>query len=286
EPRAALSARLGGGVWFFLGPAVLLMAAAYLAPLFDTAVISFHPNLPTGIDRGTWTLANYFRLIDDYYWTVLLRTLRVSLVIAALSVVLAYPVAIWLAGLGPRAQAWAILVYMSPWFVNTVVKSFGWTLILGNNGLVNNALRALGLIDLPVRLMLNETGIVIGLLPGHFLFVLLPLWAALKGLDANLRWAALTLGARPWQVFLRVTLPLTLPALAAGAIINFTMNMAAFAAPALLGGTRTRVLSFVAYQVNLEELNWPFGGALAVALLVVTLGFVMAAQAAAARARR
>ncbi|MCC7274448.1 MAG: ABC transporter permease [Alphaproteobacteria bacterium] len=280
-PRAALGARLGGGVWLFLGPAIVLMAAAYLAPLFDTAVISFHPNTPSGIDRGHWILGNYARLIDDYYWSVLVRTLRVSVIITLFSVALAYPVAVWLAGLGPRGQTWAILVYMSPWFVNTVVKSFGWTLILGNNGLINNGLRSLGLIDAPVRLMLNETGIVIGLLPGHFLFVLLPLWAALKGLDGNLRWAAMTLGARPRQVFLRVTVPLTLPALLAGAIINFTMNMAAFAAPALLGGTRTRVLSFIAYQVNLEELNWPFGGALAVALLVVTLGFVMAAQAAA-----
>jgi|JI10StandDraft_1071094.scaffolds.fasta_scaffold44348_3 putative spermidine/putrescine transport system permease protein len=276
--RAALGVRLGGGVWLFLGPALALMLAVYLAPLFDTAVVSLHPNTPSGIDRGRWTIANYLRLVDTYYWDVLLRTLRVSVLITAFSVLLAYPVAVWLAGLGPRGQTWAILVYMSPWFVNAVVKSFGWTLILGNKGLVNRGLMNLGVIDTPLRLMLNETGIVIGLLPGHFLFVLLPLWAALKGLDGNLRWAAMTLGARPWQVFLRVTVPLTLPALLAGAIINFTMNMAAFAAPALLGGTRTRVLSFVAYQVNLEELNWPFGGALAVAMLVVTLGFVTVAQ--------
>lgn len=276
--RAALGVRLGGSAWLFLGPALLLMLAVYLAPLFDTALVSLHRNTPAGIDRDSWTVANYLRLLDTYYGEVLLRTLRVSLLITLISVLLAYPVGVWLAGLGPRGQTWAILVYMSPWFVNAVVKSFGWTLILGNRGLVNRGLQSLGIIDAPLRLMLNETGIVIGLLPGHFLFVLLPLWAALKGLDGNLRWAAMTLGARPWQVFLRVTVPLTLPALLAGAIINFTMNMAAFAAPALLGGTRTRVLSFVAYQVNLEELNWPFGGALAVAMLVVTLGFVTIAQ--------
>lgn len=276
--RAALGVRLGGSVWIFLGPAMLMMALAYLAPLFDTAVISFHPNTSSGIDRGHWTAVNYLRLLDEYYWGVAARTLRISVVITLLSILLAYPVAVWLAGLGPRGQTWVILVYMSPWFVNAVVKSFGWTLILGHHGVVNNMLRSLGLIEAPLRLMLNETGIVIGLLPGHFLFVLLPLWAAIKGLDGNLRWAAMTLGARPWQVFLRVTVPLTLPALLAGAIINFTMNMAAFAAPALLGGTRTRVLSFIAYQVNLEELNWPFGGALAAAMLVVTLGFVLLAQ--------
>jgi putative spermidine/putrescine transport system permease protein len=276
--RPSFATRLGGAGWLFLAPAILLLAVAYLAPLFDTAIISFHPNTPAGIDRSRWFLDNYARLFDDHYFTVLVRTLRISIVITLLSMLLVYPVAVWLTGLGAAGQAWAILVYMSPWLVNTVVKSFGWTLILGPRGVVNNALQAIGLIDAPLKLMLNETGIVIGLLPGHFLFVLLPVWAALKGLDGNLGWAAMTLGARPWQVFLRVTLPLTLPALLAGAIINFTMNMAAFAAPVLLGGTRTRVLSFLAYQVNLEELNWPFGGALAIAMLAITLACVGLAQ--------
>jgi putative spermidine/putrescine transport system permease protein len=113
---------------------------------------------------------------------------------------------------------------------------------------------------------------------GHLLFVLLPLWVALGSLDPNLRWAAGNLGARPAQIFRRVTLPMTLPALIAGAVINFTMNMAAFATPAILGGSRVRVMSYVAYEANLVELNWPFGGALAVALLVVTLGLVWFGQ--------
>jgi len=274
----SLGTRLGGVGWVFLAPAILLMTVVYIAPLFDSVAISFHPNTPQGIDRGTWILGNYARLVDDYYLGVLIRTVRISVIIMLVSVLLAYPVAMWMADLSPRAQTWAILVYMSPWLVNTVVKSFGWTLILGNRGVINTALQSVGITDAPIRLMLNEFGIVVGLVPGHFLFVLLPLWAALKGIDGNLRWAAMTLGAKPWTVFLRITLPLTLPALLAGAIINFTMNMAAFAAPALLGGTRTRVLSFIAYQVNLEELNWPFGGALAVAMLAITLTFVALAQ--------
>lgn len=274
----SLGTRLGGVGWVFLAPAIVLMAVVYIAPLFDSFAISFHPNTPQGIDRGTWILGNYARLFDEYYLGVLIRTVRISVIIMVVSVLLAYPVAMWMADLSPRAQTWAILVYMSPWLVNTVVKSFGWTLILGNRGVINTTLQNLGLTDAPVRLMLNEFGIVVGLVPGHFLFVLLPLWAALKGIDGNLRLAAMTLGAKPWNVFLRITLPLTLPALLAGAIINFTMNMAAFAAPALLGGTRARVLSFIAYQVNLEELNWPFGGALAVAMLAITLSFVARAQ--------
>lgn len=260
-----------------LGPTVLLLPLLvvilcfYVWPLIQTIANSFHPFELSGIDTSQWTAENYARLLDPYYLSVFLRTAKVSLIITLITCVLAYPVALYIVTLRARTQALMLLVYMAPWLVNVVVKAFGWSLILSGNGVINRSLLALGLIDSPLQLMFNETGIVIGLVHGHFLFVLLPLWAALSGLDPNLNWAAGNLGASRRQVFFRVTLPLTLPALLSGAFVNFTMNMAAFATPALLGGSRARVISFVAYEVNLIELNWPFGGALAVALLVLTL---------------
>jgi putative spermidine/putrescine transport system permease protein len=138
------------------------------------------------------------------------------------------------------------------------------------------------LVDAPVRLMLNELGVVIALVPGHFMFVLLPLWAAISGLDPALSWAAGTLGAAPSAVFRRVILPLTLPALIAGLVINFIMNMTAFAIPMLLGGVRNMVASMLAYQINLILLDWPLGGALAVTLLALTLTLVWLGQRVAA----
>ena len=133
------------------------------------------------------------------------------------------------------------------------------------------------------HLMLNETGVIIALVPGHFMFVLLPLWGAIAAIDPNLGWAAGTLGARRWQVFRHVVLPLTWPALVTGLVINFIMNMTAFAAPAILGGARTLVVSVLAYQVNLEQLNWPLGSAIAVALLAFTLALVGVGQRLAVR---
>jgi putative spermidine/putrescine transport system permease protein len=264
--------------WLFVLPLVAVLVVAYVWPLAGAILNSAHPNTPAGVAYDRWTVANYVKLADPYYGTILARTLRISVIVSAITAVLAYPVAIFVAGLAPRAQAWAILVYVSPWLVNVVVKSFGWSLLLRSNGLVNGALRSLGLIDTPLQLMLNETGIVIALIPGHFMFVLLPLWAAISALDPSVRWAAATLGARPWQVFLKVTLPVTAPALIAGLVINFTMNMTAFAAPAILGGVRARVISYLAYQVNLEQLDWPLGGAIAISLLAFTLAFVWLGQ--------
>ena len=270
----------------FVAPLALTLLATFVWPLLQGMVNSFHPNTRTGIDTASWTLANYYALFDSYYFGVLVRTLRISLIVTIVTGCLAYPVAIYISRLRPRAQALMLLVYMAPWLVNVVVKAFGWSLLLSSNGVINQALRAMGLIDAPLRLMLNETGVVIGLVHGHFVFVLLPLWAALSALDANLHWAAATLGAKPWQIFYRVVVPLTLPALVAGLIINFTMNMTAFATPALLGGARARVVSFLAYEVNLVDLNWPLGSAMAVGLLAITLILIWLSQRITASGKR
>lgn len=262
----------------FVGPLLLLMLGFYLAPLLGSVVNSLHPNTPQGIDTATWTLANYARLDDALIIDVLWRTLRISLVVTGITGLLAYPVALFILRRSPRVQAWLLLAYVSPWLVNTVVKAFGWMLLLRNNGVVNTLLLQGGLISRPLRLMLNETGVAIALLPGHFMFVLLPLWAALGGIDPALRWAAGTLGAAPSRVFLAVVLPLTLPALVAGLVVNFIMNMTAFAVPSLLGGVRTEVLSMTEYQTSLVMFDWPAGAALAVAMLAFTLVLVWAGQ--------
>lgn len=254
------------------------MLVGFVWPLGHAFIGSFHPNTPQGIDTARWTLSNYVRLADPFYGEVLLRTLRISLAVTAITAVLAYPVAIFVARLSPRAQSWMILAYISPWLVNTVVKALGWTLLLRHNGVINTVLLDAHLIAAPLKLMLNEPGVIIALIPGHFMFVLLPLWTAIGALQPELAWAAGTLSASPLAVFRRVTLPLTLPALIAGLVINFIMNMTAFAIPMLLGGLRNLVASMLAYQINLVTLDWPLGAALAVALLLLTLAMVWIGQ--------
>jgi ABC-type spermidine/putrescine transport system permease subunit I len=264
--------------WLFAAPLLLVMAVGFVWPLVQALINSLHPNTPQGIDFAHWTLGNYARLADPFYGEILTRTVRISLIVTAITAVLAYPVALFVARLPPRAQSLVILAYISPWLVNTVVKALGWTLLLRTNGVVNTILRQFDVIASPLKLMINETGVIIALIPGHFMFVLLPLWAAVSGLDPALSWAAGTLGARPRAVFWRVVLPITLPAFIAGLVINFIMNMTAFAIPMLLGGARNMVASMLAYQVNLVSLDWPLGGALAVALLAFTLLLVWAGQ--------
>ena len=269
--RSSLPRPRDAWAWLLVLPLLVLMAAFYVFPLVGEVVNSFRPYSPRGIDYTSWTLDNYRRLFDPHYLQVLLRTLKISIIVSLITCVVSYPVAWRISRSSPKAQAALLLVFMSPWLVNVVVKAFGISLLIADAGILNSLLLRLGLIETPLRILYTETAIIIGLVHGHFLFVLLPLWAVMSGLDRDLYWAASNLGARSHQVFLRITLPLTLPALATGAVINFAMNLAAFATPALLGGARTQVISFVAYQVNLTELNWPFGGAIAVALMALTL---------------
>ena len=270
-----------GLIWFPLAcvlPLVVLMLGFFLWPLLGAIVNSFHPYSLAGIDSAHWTLANYRTLLDPFYLGVLWRTVRISFLISLITAVLAYPVAWYATRLRPTAQAYLLILYVAPWLVNVAVKAFGWTVLLSPRGLINRSLMSLGLIDSPLALMFNETGVVIGLVHAHFMFVLLPLWAALGGIDRNLLWAASGLGATGPAVFRSIVLPLTLPALLAGMIIDFTINMAAFATPALLGGSRVQVVSTLAYRINLVDLNWPLGAAMALVLLAVTLALVLAAQ--------
>jgi putative spermidine/putrescine transport system permease protein len=277
-PKPDRSRPMKARVAWLVAPLAVVMLCFYLAPLLQSFVNSLHPNTPAGIDTSQWSFANYEKLVDPFYAAAFVRTLRVSLVISLITAILAYPVALYIARLGPRGQGLMLLAYMAPWLINVIVKAFGWSLLLRGNGIINQVLRGLGLIDRPLQLMFNETGVVIGLVHGHFMFVLLPLWVAVSGLDPNLGWAAGNLGARPWRVFRHVMLPLTFPALLAGTVINFTMNMAAFATPAILGGSRVRLVSYIAYEVNLVNLAWPLGAAMAVALLALTLLLVWLAQ--------
>lgn len=255
----------------FLGPLTLLLMLGFLWPLFHVFFNSFHPNTPQGVDTARWTIANYTRLANSHVFDLLVRTVRISLAVTVISALLAYPVALFVARQSPRLQSWLILAYLAPWLVNPVVKALGWTIILRNNGVINSILLGLDIVSSPLRLLLSEAGVVMALIPGHFIFVLLPLWTAVSSLDPSMRWAAGTLGATPAATFRRVVLPLTLPSLIVGLTINFIMNMTAFAIPMLLGGVRNEVASMLAYQVNLVLLDWPLGGALAVVLLTFTL---------------
>ena len=253
-------------VWFVLPLALLLSESV-------RDVVVGQPT-PPGL-----TLANYKRfLLDPFYLGTLRATVVLGATVTILALALAYPVAYGLARSRHRWQTVLRLLVVAPLLVSVVIRTYGWIVLLANNGAVNQALLLLRLVDEPVKFLFTYTGVLIGLVHFALPVAVLSLIGVIEAVDQTLEDAARGLGAGPWRTFWAVTFPLTLPGVAAGAMLVFSLTVAAFVTPALMGGPALVVLSTLIYQQMTVTLEWGFGAAVATILLVVTTGLFLAAQ--------
>jgi len=216
-------------------------------------------------------------LSDPFYLRVVWTTLRVSglstLITAVLGYLAAYLMVRFLRRDWQRRLFYLILV--GPLFTSAVVRSFGWMVILGRQGLVNRALERLGLIDEPLRLLYSETGIIIGLTYILLSYMALTVAGVLQNIDPALDQAAMDLGAPPWDTFWRVTFPLSLPGVLAGSIMTFGLAVTAYVTPSVLSGGKVKVLAMLIYDQVMVTFNWPLGAALSVLLLLASLAGIL-----------
>jgi putative spermidine/putrescine transport system permease protein len=260
-----------------LAPSLLLLAAMFIAPLAAFMEYSFY-RFRRGRLTDDYNLDTYLRfLFDDYYHVIMGDSLKVAALVTLIALLIGYPLAyaMWKVN-RPALQRWMGLLIFSPILVSVVVRSYGWTVLLSDRGPVNWALAQLGITDEPVQLVFNLTGVLIALSHVFLPFVVFPIFTAMTRLDPSLREAASDLGAGWWMTFRRVTLPLTMPGVVAGAQICFVLSLGAFVTPALLGGGRVLVLPLTVYAAT-AEVNWPVaavgGLVLLIAALVAVLGF-------------
>jgi putative spermidine/putrescine transport system permease protein len=204
---------------------------------------------------------------------VLLITLRISLCTTGVAVLLAYPVALVMSRSAPFVGRVITMIVIAPLIVSVVVRTYGWELILGNGptGILNWVLLATGLAKAPVKLLYSETAVVIGSLHVFFPLMVLPLSSALGKIDPRLEDAARTLGAGSWRIFRRITLPLSLPGLAVGCGLVFSLTAGSFVTPAILGGTGAQMLGMLVDQQILVVYDWPFGATVATVLVAIVL---------------
>jgi len=257
-------------------PAFVWLGIFFLIPLILILRLSFYGFSPTGGIQAGFQLNNYIKLFTDtYYLGIYVRTFRISLIVTIICLFIGYPEAYFLTQLQGRIKALVMMIVVSPLLISAVTRTFGWFIMLGNNGVVNNAIIGLGLSETPLKLLYSETGIVIGLTHVLVPMMVLSIYASLQRRDPALVRAAESLGASPLIAFLKVTLPLSLPGILAGSVLVFTMAMSAFVTPAVLGGSRVRVVAYLVYEEFLQMLNWPFGAALALVLVVLTMTIVL-----------
>jgi putative spermidine/putrescine transport system permease protein len=253
-------------------PILIFLAIFFFYPAINLLFFSLLTQDAKGIVGPPLTLAHYTRFFDvDLYLRVFWNTLRISLVTSAFAIVLGYPVAIVMAKSGPIVSRTIALIVVAPLIVSVVVRSYGWQLILANTpaGLLNWMLISLGIISEPFAILYSETAVVIGSLHVFFPMMVLPLASALGKIDPNLEDCARTLGAPWWKVFLRVTLPLSVPGLVAGFTLVFSLTAGSFVTPVILGGTTATMLGNLIEQQIFVVYDWPFGAAIAVVLVLV-----------------
>lgn len=251
------------GWWLLILPALLLLVGFYVAPIVKVLLISF-----TDPEPG---LQNYERLFTSAsVQRVILTTLRICLITTVIALLLGYALAYAITKARPKARRWWLLAVLVPLWISVLVRAFAWVTLLRRQGLVNNTLIEIGIIQEPLQLVWNELGIIIGMVHYMVPFAVLPMLASMQEIDPRLLSAARGLGASRREVFLGVFLPLTKPGLIAAAVLVFIFSLGFYITPAILGGGKTlMVAEWISLQI-LDLIRWGLGTMMA-AVLVLTI---------------
>lgn len=265
--------------YWLASPGVIAALALVALPLVMTLALSFSPySSESGAGAG-FTLDNYVQIpTDHYYLSIFLRTFQMALLVTAVAIVIGVPEAYVLSRLSPGMRAVSFIIVLGPLLISVVVRTLGWSILLGSEGIINRSLLAVGLIDEPVRLMFTFTGMTIALVHVLVPFMVLSVWASLQKLNPAIEQAAESLGAGIPTVLTRIVLPQVLPGVLSGGLIVFALAASAFATPAIIGGRRLKVVATTIYDEFLNNLNWPLGAALSLTLLAIVLAVSLGAN--------
>jgi putative spermidine/putrescine transport system permease protein len=251
-------------------PAILVLLALFVYPLVGIVDRSVYR------PRSGYTLDFYLQIFRvPVYLQVIGHTFRISALVTLACLAFGYPLAYLLATISPRIARLLLIVVILPFFTSIIVRTYAWMVLLGRNGIVNQYLSGLGLIDAPLALLYNQGGVLIGMTYVLLPYMVLTLYSVMRGIDPGLVRAAHSLGASRWQAFRRVFLPLSRPGIAGGTLLVFILSLGFFITPALMGGPTDVMIAMLIEREVEFTLNWSFASALAVILLALTLvGFV------------
>jgi len=256
--------------WFLSGPALLLFTALLVAPLILTGLLSFHVfDQVKGITQS-WTVDHYLAvMVDPYYHVIFWRTFWISALTALICIVIGVPEAYILSRMSNPWRSLFLLVLLAPLLVSVVVRSFGWSMLLGPQGIVHAVLQIFGAGS--IRILYTESAIMIAMVHVMLPFMVIPVWTSLQKLDPQVQDAALSLNATPFTTMRRIIFPQIMPGILSGSLIVFGLSASSFVIPGLLGGRRLKMVATIVYDEYMHELNWPLGAAIALILLIANL---------------
>jgi putative spermidine/putrescine transport system permease protein len=263
RPRPARGRRGIDGWALLLVPLVFFLLLVFVAPLFVMLARSF-----TDPTTGLGNYRDFFG--SPVYLDVLRNTFRISGLVTVVTLLVGFPYAYLMTLAPPFWRTVMLVAVLIPFWTSLLVRTFAWVLMLGDTGVVNQALLDLGVVDEPVQMIRNTSGVVIGMVQVMLPYAVLPMYATMRGIDRRLVQAAEGLGARPVTAFWRIYAPLTLPGVAASCLLVFISSIGFYVTPALLGGPKDMMIGELIVQQLSGVLRWGFASALAVALLIVT----------------
>ena len=248
-------------------PGIFFLLVFFVYPVCSLLLLSL-----TDPDTGQWAVKSYTRILKtDVYLRVLGITFRIAAQTACLSLIIAYPLAYWVASLPERVRNKALLLVIIPFWTSYLVKTFAWMIMLGRMGVINSILMGTELINEPLPLLHNEFGVLVGMVHTMVPLAVMTMLPVMTSIDRRLISAAQTLGASPSKAFWLVYFKLSLPGVTAGGLLVFISSLGFFIVPAFLGGRQQTMLAQLIITQVSELLNWSFAGALSVMMLVTTL---------------
>jgi putrescine transport system permease protein len=275
--RRAVSVPYAWLLIFFLAPFLIILKISLADP-----VVAQPPFTPLvewgaeGLERIRATLANYAFLFEQgYYAIIYLASLKMAAIGTLLCLLLGYPMAYFIARQPPRRRQLLLLAVILPFWISFLLRVYAWIGLLNNRGVFNELLMWAGVTDRPIQMLYNDFAVYLGIVYSYLPFMILPLYANLERLDLDLLEAASDLGARRWQAFLDVTLPLSVPGIIGGCLLVFIPAVGEFTIPALLGGADTLMIGRVLWDEFFINRDWPVASAVSVVLLVLLIAPIM-----------
>ena len=258
-----------------ISPTLLYLIIFMILPMILVVVISV-------LTRGTYgnieyrlNFDNYKRLIDPLYFRILSYSMWVAGLTTLITILIGYPLAYYIAHVRTSQRSLLLFLILVPFWTNFIIRIYAWIMILRTEGLLNNMLLGLGVINIPLDILYTPLAVQIGMVYEFLPFMVLPLYTSLEKIENAQLEAAADLGARPWRAFIRVTFPLSVPGIIAGSILVFIPAMGMFVVPDLMGGAKTMLVGNLIRNQFLTARDWPFGSAASMLLLLLTLAVTL-----------
>ena len=270
---AAADRRFGTAL---LAPITLLYAGFLIVPISFFLAVSVFKYDPFAMYVPDLTGANFARLgFDPYYRGIILLTFRIALLTTIFSLLLGYPLAFFLSRTQTAWRGVLLFLVIAPLMTGVIVRTYGWIVLFGSEGMVNSALVALGVVHRPLQILNSEVAVVIALVHILLPYMVFPLFSALAAQDPNLEGAASTLGAGKARTFCEITLPLSRSGILMGSVLVFTLAAGAVVTPALLGGKNVQMMGQMIYDLVLRTLNWPLAAAMGSILMLLQFSIIL-----------